>query len=528
MARAYLDLIFTPTVRRIQTTMGSREQYSPFDGEVENPDRLTPRETKFIGARDSFYQASVSESGWPYVQFRGGRAGFLKVLDDRTLAYADFRGNVQYVSIGNFTHDQRIAMILMDYANQKRLKLLGRVRLVAADDDPDLIARLRMPGYPATIERAVVIDIAGYDWNCPQHITPRFTEQEVEQVTAPLRAQLRSAQAKGTQLGAPGAGGALGSGTLPLIITAIGQLTPRVRSYELRSPTGLVLPAVTAGSHLEVPVRTSDGQESTRRYSIASHPRTRNSYEIAVLRVDEGGGGSAWIHTNYSLGLTLNCGHPENHFTMHDDSRKAILIAGGIGITPIRAMALQLASDGRAFELHFAARSPTEAAYAESLQVQLGGQIHTYFDPDRLLPVRSILAGSADGSVFYVCGPGPLIEAARQHASELGISVERLRYERFAGAASKMPSKAVRIVLQRSRKEIDVPAGQTILDAVEALGISAPYSCRTGTCGTCAVKVLDGTPDHRDEFLSESDRNVAGLMCICVSRSLSAELTLDL
>jgi predicted pyridoxine 5'-phosphate oxidase superfamily flavin-nucleotide-binding protein len=142
-------------------------------------------------ARDSFYQATVSETGWPYVQFRGGPAGFLKVRDDKMLAYADFRGNVQYISVGNLLTNERISIILMDYPNQRRLKLLGRVRLVQAAEDPQLMQELHHPEYPATVERAFVITIEGYE-----HITPRFTQAEVTAAVAPLHERIRALKAE--------------------------------------------------------------------------------------------------------------------------------------------------------------------------------------------------------------------------------------------------------------------------------------------------------------------------------------------
>ena len=194
MSRAYSDITFTPSVRDMQTHRGSRANYESFDLDPDRRDRLTEREASFIEARDGFYQASVSETGWPYVQFRGGPAGFVKVLDAKTIGYADFRGNVQYISAGNLSRDGRVSIILMDYANRRRLKLLGRARLVDVADDPALIERLRVPDYPAKIERAVLIGIEGYDWNCPQHITRRFTEAEVADASAALREELRAAR----------------------------------------------------------------------------------------------------------------------------------------------------------------------------------------------------------------------------------------------------------------------------------------------------------------------------------------------
>lgn len=200
MSHAYSDITFTPGVRALQTRLGSRSRYAAFDRDENRLDRLSAREAAFIAARDGFYQATVSESGWPYVQFRGGPAGFLKVLDDKTLGYADFRGNMQYLSAGNLAQDDRVSLILMDYANRARLKILGRVRLVTLDEDPALIARLEMPGYRARIERGVIITVEGYDWNCPQHITRRFTEAEMAAVTTPLHEEIVQLKARLAEL----------------------------------------------------------------------------------------------------------------------------------------------------------------------------------------------------------------------------------------------------------------------------------------------------------------------------------------
>jgi uncharacterized protein len=178
MPQAFSDIAFTPAVRAMQTRMDSRKNYARLDESEDRRDRLGQMEADFIGERDNFYQATVSETGWPYVQFRGGPAGFLKVLDEKTIGYADFRGNVQYISVGNLAANDRVAIILVDYANRLRLKILGRVRIVELDEDPALIARLALPSYRARVERGVIITVEGYDWNCPQHITPRFTEAE--------------------------------------------------------------------------------------------------------------------------------------------------------------------------------------------------------------------------------------------------------------------------------------------------------------------------------------------------------------
>lgn len=201
MARAFAEIAFTPAVRAAQQDRGSAAMYDRMLApEADTANLLGPEEAAFVATRDGFYQATVSETGWPYVQFRGGPPGFLKVLDERTVAYADFRGNRQYVSTGNLAGDDRVSMILMDYPNRRRLKVLGRARLVEREDDPGLVDRLHVEGYRARPERAVLITIAGLDWNCPQHIPVRLTREELEPHLAPLKAELARLNAENAAL----------------------------------------------------------------------------------------------------------------------------------------------------------------------------------------------------------------------------------------------------------------------------------------------------------------------------------------
>ena len=168
---------FTDAVKKQQEKHGSRRQYQRMEQAADVADTLGEFEKEFLESRDHFYMASTGETGWPYVQHRGGPAGFVKVLDDRTIAFADFAGNKQYISVGNLTKDNRVALLFMDYARQARLKILARVDVV--EDDAALLAKLALPGYKAKVERAMVARIEAFDWNCPQHITPRFTAQEI-------------------------------------------------------------------------------------------------------------------------------------------------------------------------------------------------------------------------------------------------------------------------------------------------------------------------------------------------------------
>ena len=182
MGRAFARTMFSDAAKRLQTRYGSRAQYQRAAESGQSGDALGPIERGFIAARDSFYMATVTVDGWPYVQHRGGPKGFLRVLDDKTLAFADFAGNKQYVTAGNLETNDRVALSLVDYPQQARLKIIGHAKWLELD--ADLEAKVRVEGYRATIERVITIDVVAFDWNCSQHITPRWTQQEIEEAMA--------------------------------------------------------------------------------------------------------------------------------------------------------------------------------------------------------------------------------------------------------------------------------------------------------------------------------------------------------
>ncbi|MBM4206785.1 MAG: pyridoxamine 5'-phosphate oxidase [Gammaproteobacteria bacterium] len=426
MARAFAKISFTPDVQAVQAEMGSRTAYRAAElGEAETV-VLSDFEQAFIAERDSFYQATVSQSGWPYVQHRGGPAGFLKILDEQTLGYADFSGNRQYLSVGNLRGDDRVSLLLMDYPGRQRLKIWGRARLVNERSEPELLAKLELPDFRAPVERGIVIHVEAFDWNCPKYITPRYSQREVEALLA--QAGQQQPLADTTHVPA-----ALGNGLLPLTICGIRQLTPRIRAYELRHADGESLPDYQAGAHLRVPIALPDGTVTSRAYSLTDVPGERDCYHIAVLRVEDGDGGSSALHDSWALGTRLNVDAPENDFPLLDDDRPALLIAGGIGITPIKAMAETLAARGTSFQLHYTGRAPQDMAFVKDLQGQFRDRCRFYFsqahNPIRL-DVPALLDNAAD-SVIYVCGPTRLIESVRQTASQLGIADDRVQFESF-------------------------------------------------------------------------------------------------
>ena len=191
MTHNFGSLVFTPVVKALQERYGSRRQYARLETFPSTRDRIGAEESDFIGARDTFYMATIGSTGWPYIQHRGGPKGFLKVIDQQTIAFADFRGNKQYISAGNLTTNDRVALILMDYPNQLRLKILGHVEVVEGEQAKEWIPKVSLAGYHAVIERVFVIRVEAMDWNCQQHIIRRFTVEEIHEELLPIEKRMQ-------------------------------------------------------------------------------------------------------------------------------------------------------------------------------------------------------------------------------------------------------------------------------------------------------------------------------------------------
>ncbi|MGD9923320.1 MAG: pyridoxamine 5'-phosphate oxidase family protein [Pseudorhodoplanes sp.] len=204
MPYGFLDIAVTPSVKAAQAENGSAHLWEDFKGHRAF-DRFTENEVAFLSERDSFYMATISETGWPYVQHRGGPRGFLRVIDDQTLAFADFAGNRQYISLGNLGADARVSLILMDYANRRRLKIFAHAEVKSLADDPDLAARVAMPGYRGKVERAFVLHLDAFDWNCPQHITQRFDASDVAEAIGALQRRIEELESENNSLRQAGA-----------------------------------------------------------------------------------------------------------------------------------------------------------------------------------------------------------------------------------------------------------------------------------------------------------------------------------
>ena len=310
-------------------------------------------------------------------------------------------------------------------------------------------------------------------------------------------------------------------------IARVWNETPRIRAFELSALDGRELPTFSAGAHIDLYFDNG----IVRQYSLWGDPADRSRYRIAVLRTVNSRGGSLAVHA-LQTGGTLRIGLPRNTFMLDPSAPATVLIAGGIGVTPILAMATQLRTSGRPFAAHYAVRQRGEAAFAEQLRVMASSAAFTLYagdeSPRPRLDVSRTLATAPNGAHVYVCGPQRLIKEVLASASALGWAPERVHFELFDAPGPGVDSQAFELHLARSGRIVHVPARRTALEVLVEHGIPVAASCRVGICGTCATSVLDGVPDHRDRFLTEEERDRSALFTPCCSRSRTPVLVVDL
>ena len=310
-------------------------------------------------------------------------------------------------------------------------------------------------------------------------------------------------------------------------VSDVVDVTPLVKRFHLASLDGAPLPRFSGGAHIVVEVQDG-GTVRRNAYSLMSPPSRTDEYAISVRRDDGGRGGSRYLHDHLTTGTTLHIGYPANLFALDLRARKHLLVAGGIGITPFIAMADQLSRDDRAFELHYAVRSRDHAAYADDLVARYAGRVHLYDGSEgERLPLEDVLTHQPLGTHLYVCGPDRLIDVVLGMTERLGWPRRSVHAERFVAPAVGDP---YRVRLARSGVTIDVGSHQSLLEAIEAAGVDAPYLCRGGACGQCRTEVLacDGRLVHRDHFLSDEEKASGKAVMPCVSRIEGPSLTLAL
>jgi ferredoxin-NADP reductase len=298
---------------------------------------------------------------------------------------------------------------------------------------------------------------------------------------------------------------------------------PDIHSYEMRLPAGGELPAFTAGAHIDLTLPSG----LVRSYSLVNSQTERHRYVIAIQRDRASRGGSRWLHDNLRVGDLLSAAGPRNNFPLNEAAQHSVFIAGGIGITPIVSMIDRLEALDVPWELTYCARKRDAAAFLAGLEKK--PQVRFNFDEEpggRVLDIAALVAAAPAEAHFYCCGPLPMLEAFERATAHLPR--ERVHVEYFTAKEAPAREGGFTLVLAKSGREVPVPAGKTILDALKDVGIDVAHSCTEGICGTCETRVVEGTPDHRDLILTPEERAANKTMMVCCSGSKSDRLVLEL
>jgi len=315
--------------------------------------------------------------------------------------------------------------------------------------------------------------------------------------------------------------------TLSVRVVAVEQVTPQIKHFRLAAVDGSRLPAFSGGSHIIVVMRDVD-RVHRNPYSLLGVPAQLETYEIAVRRMEQSRGGSHFMHDSVQVGSTLEIAHPVNLFGLSKIGRKHILIAGGVGITPILGQMEDLHQDGVPYEIHYSVRSPDHAAFLARLQDRAAGRLNVYYDSSgQAIDFDGLLSTQPLGTHFYVCGPAGMIEAIVGKAREWGWPQSHIHWEQFSAPPA---GEAFDVHLGRSHLDVHVVPDQSLLESIEAAGVEVPYLCRGGVCGFCRTDVLelDGELIHNDHYLSDEEKASGTVVMPCVSRARCRKLVLDL
>lgn len=310
--------------------------------------------------------------------------------------------------------------------------------------------------------------------------------------------------------------------TLQARLTAIRYAAEGIHLYEFSPVEGDALPRFTAGAHIDLHLPNG----LVRQYSLCNPQHETHRYVVGIKRDPSSRGGSSYVHEQLRVGTVLRVGGPRNHFALHEEARHTVLVAGGIGVTPIACMAQRLRELGASFEVHYSVRRREDAAF---LDVLAGANLHLHVDAERdnaPLPVARIVTGAAHDAHLYCCGPGPMLDAFE--AAAAGRPAGHVHLERFAAAAPVVADGGFTVQLARAGRSIYIAKGCTILDALRDQGVSVQASCEQGICGSCETRVLSGRPDHRDSLLSDEEKQANQVMMVCCSGSKDPLLVLDL
>lgn len=295
---------------------------------------------------------------------------------------------------------------------------------------------------------------------------------------------------------------------------------------ELVPDNDVSLPSFDAGAHIDVHI----DNELIRQYSLCNDPQNGEYYRIGVLNDPNSRGGSKRLFERFSAGQRITISAPRNHFPLDKSAQKTILAGGGIGITPMMAMAYTLRAEGREFELHYCTRTQGAGAFEQELKEEFGGDVMFHYDDqaqEQKFDPKALLSSNHDGVHLYVCGPTGFMDWVMDSAKSVGFPAEQIHYEYF-NAEVEMSGDSFEVYCEESDVTVQVEAGQSIAQCLKAAGVKVSVSCESGVCGTCITDVLEGIPDHRDQFLTDEEKEDNDQIALCCSRAKSSRIVLDL
>ena len=476
--------------------------------------QLTSVHVDIISNSDSFFVSSASilkgkNEHSVDASHRGGFPGFIKVLDDNRLLIPDYQGNSMFNTLGNIHVYPKAGIIIVDYENSRVLQLSGSAKILWDQQDDTNHSSGTKRFWELSVEKWQVTEIPkGVNWNF-QDYSPHNPRE------------IKAKDSKENSV--------IGvNGKMSLTINNVEKKSTRINAYQLQAQDGAILPTFEAGAHLPIEVTLDSGKKVLRHYSILSSTQENRFYEIAIQNEEHGRGGSKALHKQLTLNSVINVLPPKSEFSLTPNNKHVVLIAGGIGITPILSMLRELVDNNSSFEIHYAAKNEADLVFKKEVEALVGTNAYFYTSEGeqvKRLDLPNLIKGTGSSSHVYMCGPLRMISQVRELAGERGLPDSQVHFESF-GAVSQPNDKAIEVNLKKSNQVIVVEPNQTILDALIEKNISVPFDCKRGECGMCATTVLAGEAEHRDVYLNKTEQTQK--MCVCVSRAKGKKLTLDL
>jgi len=433
---------------------------------------------------------------------RGGSPGFIEIINGTRLRIPDYQGNSMFNTLGNIQSYPKAGLVFINFEQGISLQITGEATLLWDQKDP-----INKTG---GTQRFWELEIK----NWQQTQLPAELSWEFFDFSPHNPKEIKTKQNT--------------IHNLSLKVAQVKQKSDTIKQYRLVASEGGILPAFEAGSHLPITITLANGNKVERHYSLLSSHHDNRYYDIAVQHEENSRGGSKYIHQHFTENSLITAKPPRNAFSLSPIGKHTILIAGGIGITPILSMLRALVKNKSSFEIHYTAKTKADLAFQDDVISLAGEKSHIYFSQGEnanRLNLKQLMQQRNRNSHIFLCGPVRMIEAVRDLGNELNWQPEHIHFESF-GPSHTTNDSEFEVQLNKSSKVIKVKSTQTLLDALIDAKVSVPFDCKRGECGLCSTSVIEGDVDHRDVYLNKQERKQQ--MCVCVSRVKGTKLTLDL